>query len=779
MDNLGMFSDAYPACPFPKSFSFQIKKIGEPVKTTSNALPDSTEDIKMFDSPERDSEDFERSLKKTMECIAQVCDTTVPDPTSTSLKPSPNPESTPLKPPYTSPPRQPHSYLQTDEPPGSPKNHIIEHIGREETVGPMTCKKFNTPPHHPYQRPKRVKPDRTAELEENWLEARESWERKQKTASHQDGPGTYRNCNEQEPDRKLLQYNPSETDRKPMPHYQTDPTIRSTMFPGLNLPPGLEKKNNPHPEHFIFPECNQDLQKEFFMFYMQKCLQQNMMEPPPYPPPYSAHGGPSTGLMTSRNTVMTSQASPLHQEKRFVDSTTSPIHPRFLENKENFSPSAHVSFPPDQSCKYNSPPVPNQGQEVKPQRLHFNFPSPVPPPDQTGQPPYPPGTPNPGTPIMGPSLEQSAAVLGPSPGYYSRSNTGSAGGYPRTDIQDTARMPQSEHSRIPQSENSRLPQSEQARFPHSEHSRMLPPHHHKLPVSLAESSTLSDRAESLSSIRPTIQQEQQGKTQDLRDSRSDKPYPDQTPRDMIPDGPRDFDRGSHPGELTKLPERPAHIGGRPPNLPSHLFPNDTRPLQFHTPPPTRGFQPPLPPAPRSANLPSHHVRQDLLQSMRSNVKQESLPQLDMGYFDPARNLGEHGLSRNTAGMSMDKAIPDNLAAGYLPYPDLINKPYFPSSDLFSSGSAKERFNFSFKETIGKMLSKKKPGSTSESNPTGKRTKFSNEQIRVLEHYYHNVNKYVTGSNKGTLCQVTGLELSTILMWFQNKRAREKKQKTNV
>ena len=424
---------------------------------------------------------------------------------------------------------------------------------------------------------------------------------------------------------------------------------------------------------------------------------------------------------------------------------------------------------------------------MKPQRLHFNFPSPVPPPDQTGQPPAPPstpipGTPNPGTPIMGPSLEQSAAVLGPSPGYYSRSDPGPTGGYPRPNMPETSRIPQSEHSRLPQSERSRMP----------------PPHHPKLPVSLAESSTLPDRDESLSSIRPTIQQEQQGKTLDPRDSRTDKPYPEQT-RDLNADGSRDFDRGSHPGEPMKQSERPPHLGGRPPNLPSHLFPNDTRPLQFHTPPPTRGFQPPLPPAPRSANLPSHHVRQELLQSMRPNVKQEPLPQLDMGYFDPARGLGEHGLSRNTVGehglsrhtvgehglsrntvgMSMDKAIPDNLAAGYLPYPDLMNKPYLPAGDLFSTGSAKERFNFSFKETIGKMLSKKKPGTASESNPTGKRTKFSNEQIRVLEHYYHNVNKYVTGTNKGTLCQVTGLELSTILMWFQNKRAREKKQKTNV
>ena len=153
-----------------------------------------------------------------------------------------------------------------------------------------------------------------------------------------------------------------------------------------------------------------------------------------------------------------------------------------------------------------------------------------------------------------------------------------------------------------------------------------------------------------------------------------------------------------------------------------------------------------------------------------------MPQLDMGYFDPSRSAGE-GLSRNTVSMPLDKAIPDNLAAGYLPYPDMMSKPYIPSGDFFTNSSAKERFNFSFKETIGKMLAKKK--SAPDNNPTGKRTKFSNEQIRVLEHYYHNVNKYVTGTNKGTLCQVTGLELSTILMWFQNKRAREKKQKTNV
>jgi hypothetical protein len=154
----------------------------------------------------------------------------------------------------------------------------------------------------------------------------------------------------------------------------------------------------------------------------------------------------------------------------------------------------------------------------------------------------------------------------------------------------------------------------------------------------------------------------------------------------------------------------------------------------------------------------------------------------MGFFDPTRGPGA-GLSRNPSSAPLDKAIPDNLAAGYMPYidkySDMLSKPYIPGGDFFTHSSAKERFNFSFKETIGKMLSKKKNNAAADSNPTGKRTKFSNEQIRVLEHYYHNVNKYVTGTNKSTLCQVTGLELSTILMWFQNKRAREKKQKTNV
>ena len=419
--------------------------------------------------------------------------------------------------------------------------------------------------------------------------------------------------------------------------------------------------------------------------------------------------------------------------------------------------------------------TPLAGVDVKPQRLHFNFPSPVPPPDQTGA----PQTPNPATPIMGPSLDQSAAVLGPSPGYYNRTESATSAGYPRTNLPESARLPHPEHSRMPQHAKLSVPLSESSRLPGSDH--------------------VIDRGESLSSIRPTLQHET--KSQEVQDQRSphsptprvptqfrdssEKTYQDhgprdQCPRDQTPDGPRDLDRAARPVELHKAPHpahRPPHLGGRPPNLPSHLFPNDTRPLQFHTPPPTRGFQPPLPSGPRSANLPLHNVRGDFLQTMRP--KQEPMPQLDMGYFDAARSLGEGGLSRNTVNMPLDKAVPDNLAAGYLPYPDIMSKPYIPGGEFFTNSSAKERFNFSFKETIGKMLSKKKNTAASDINPAGKRTKFSNEQIRVLEHYYQNVNKYVTGTNKGTLCQVTGLELSTILMWFQNKRAREKKQKTNV
>ena len=52
------------------AFRFNSKSLGDSDKKGS--LADSAEDIKMFDSPDRNTEDFEKSLKKTMECIAQV-----------------------------------------------------------------------------------------------------------------------------------------------------------------------------------------------------------------------------------------------------------------------------------------------------------------------------------------------------------------------------------------------------------------------------------------------------------------------------------------------------------------------------------------------------------------------------------------------------------------------------------------------------------------------------------------------------------------------------------
>ena len=192
---------------------------------------------------------------------------------------------------------------------------------------------------------------------------------------------------------------------------------------------------------------------------------------------------------------------------------------------------------------------------------------------------------------------------------------------------------------------------------------------------------------------------------------------------------------------------------RPPNLPTHLFP-DTSSIQLQNPP--RSF-PPAQVSPMFQTIPPPN-RPDL----QMRPKSTCLPPNRL-HCDPT--------DRN-------KAIPDNLAATYIPSPEYFNKqpfnkPYVPTGDFFSNSSHKEKF--SFKDTLGKMLSKKPAGDSP--HPT-KRTKFTAEQVRILEHFYQSVNKYVTGANKGTLCQVTGLELSTILMWFQNKRAREKKLRTS-
>ena len=176
---------------------------------------------------------------------------------------------------------------------------------------------------------------------------------------------------------------------------------------------------------------------------------------------------------------------------------------------------------------------------------------------------------------MGPSLDQTAAVLGPSPGYYNRTDSGTMPGYTKTNLPENSRLPHSEHLRLPP-----------------------PPHHAKLPISLPESSRLADhvatdRVESLSAIRPTIQHEQhQTKSQETLDQRSpsspasrvpfrdssEKSYLEQGSRDQIPDVSRDLERPPRSAEPTLPAQRPPQLGGRPPNLPSHLFPNDMRPL---------------------------------------------------------------------------------------------------------------------------------------------------------------------------------------------------------
>ena len=117
-----------------------------------------------------------------------------------------------------------------------------------------------------------------------------------------------------ESDRKLPQYNLLESERKApnyqseserkAPHYESTsqrekhpiispsqrekhPIINPSQMPGTTCfldhtsSRGVIRKLTRN-EHFIFPDCNRDLQKEFFMFYMQKCLQQSIMEPPPY-----------------------------------------------------------------------------------------------------------------------------------------------------------------------------------------------------------------------------------------------------------------------------------------------------------------------------------------------------------------------------------------------------------------------------------------------------------------------------------------------------------------
>lgn len=689
-----MFSDAYPACPFPKSFTYQIKKLGEADQKCSS-LTDSAEDIKMFDSPDRDSEDFERSLKKTMDCIAQVCDTTVPDktPLKSECPSSSSPEKTDKKAPPTTPPTLQES--------GIPRPHFMENLPSERSgVGPMSSKKYSTPPHHPYSRHIRRGPEK--QIPQYQSEVLPSYTSDLRPQYPDSGSNPNNGCNS---DDKSNPDNRYATDTRSTDTRSTD--IRSTdsrFNPSATDP----RKGPTNPEHFIFPECTSDLQQEFFMFYMQKCLKQQQMEPPPY----SSIGAP--GMSAPGMQVSTQQRE---AEKKFVDSTTSPINPRYFENKENTIPSSTIScstipsstIPSSTLPSYNLPPPPegqkgngedscifgtdtNNEQELKPQKLHFSFPSSTPPP--------PPQTPNLTTPIMGPSMD---AALGPSPSFY----------HPPTS----------------------------AEYRGSNASYSVP--HHSVPLhSVPAFSGLPHSG----TVFPHVSTSQSAHSQSGHVPLS--PHVGVPPLSTPP--PKEHDTNERDEHL------PRYL--KPPNLPPHLFPD------------TRSFQNPPHHPPRSANLPPQSFypmgNNHLTRSESDNVRPKSAcVRTDFSNFP-------------------DKAIPENLAATYMPPPDCynkpssemnkpFNKPFIPTSDFLASSSHK----FSFKDTLGKMLSKKRSNCEA-INPTGKRTKFTAEQVRILEHFYLSVNKYVTGSNKGTLCQVTGLELNTILMWFQNKRAREKKQKTN-
>ena len=148
----------------------------------------------------------------------------------------------------------------------------VRHLG----IGPMSNKKFSTPPHHPYTRP--------------------SKERKPQENCHQPPQQHY-------PPTTASSYPPTTSSTylppsfPPFPTESTDQPSRTTsaatgpghpskQHGGVEAAGGGGAAGRANPEHFIFPDCTPDLQKEFFMFYMQKCLQQNNLDPPPY----SAHG---------------------------------------------------------------------------------------------------------------------------------------------------------------------------------------------------------------------------------------------------------------------------------------------------------------------------------------------------------------------------------------------------------------------------------------------------------------------------------------------------------
>ena len=181
----------------------------------------------------------------------QVCDTTVPErtPLKSAHPPSPvkSPDITLEKPPDTSPSSK------------SPSQQNVARPHPTQTHRPTSNKKFSTHLHHPYSR---------------------------NSMQHRNGA---------QPQNGAQPLNSVQTQNGVQARYATEslpPYSDSTNIDSRNPHSRFVDARYPHsrhtpqqpskPEHFIFPECTPDLQKEFFMFYMQKCMQQQNREPPPY-----------------------------------------------------------------------------------------------------------------------------------------------------------------------------------------------------------------------------------------------------------------------------------------------------------------------------------------------------------------------------------------------------------------------------------------------------------------------------------------------------------------
>ena len=520
----------------------------------------------------------------------------------------------------------------------------------------------------------------------------------------------------------------SEMVNQPSSETMRSPTTRGTEPAGEVLNPPYNKKNHdPNPQHFIFPDCSDDLQKEFFMFYVSRCLEKNKVPFPadentqkyftqnvksevPSPSPvvnsrqaqqqqqeiqakyrtnnnqhyqpqyYAAHNNsyiPSQTYYHYPNNyhIYNSPESTMSMGKKFVDSTTSPINPQFLDNKENHMHNRISPLAGNQNYNYNSPASVKLQDDVPPQKLNFNSPNPPPVPPHLPSSQTPAAIPN--TPVMGPSLGSNSPVYvnvprAPPPGEASHSAPPVP---PRSD--GVYHTPHNSAPHRPQNPMFSIP--EKVGVDHAGYSGNI---YHR--YAGANQGMGSGGTANATSMVPNI---------DVRQA-----------------------------AIQALNIEP-QLANKPPNLPPYYFPNSKK-LHFNMP---QNMPPP--------------------------------------------------------GAGGDKAIPDSLASSYLTPGDinaLMRQQVIQNhhQSPFKSGLS------SLKDTMGKFLGGRKryhdvpfTAPTETPSTSGKRTKFTTEQIRILDHYYHNINKYVVGTNKATLRQMTGLELNTILMWFQNKRAREKKSKS--